>query len=171
MSPAGYFQSGKAETYWALCTFLRKGRNIKIWNTVILRWIFCGVRWHHDNLAICFMEVVQLHQRDSIISVTSLKSILVTQQSFSEFIVWRCKCRWLGSLSILVCLGQSQFMDAVSAYFIIAIPCFTLKSAPVWMINYIASVVMTQPFIFFKKAQKLCKIDLLSFSWQPHEIT
>lgn len=42
-------------------------------------------------------------------------------------------------------------MDAVSAYFIIAIPCFTLKSAPVWMINYIASVVMTQPFIFLKK--------------------
>lgn len=45
-------------------------------------------------------------------------------------------------------------MDAVSAYFIIAIPCFTLKSAPVWMINYIASVVMTQPFIFKKKMLK-----------------
>lgn len=103
------FPLGKARLCWAsVLSELEKGFN-KGNMLILLQEFFC-VLWYHDNLAIWFMEGVQHHQRHSIISVTSEKIILVTQQSFSRFIVGQCKFSWPGSPFIPVCLGQPQFI-------------------------------------------------------------
>lgn len=71
--PAGHSLLGKAEIRWAACALLRRGNNPVKGSMVILLWVFCSALWHCDNLAICLVEVAQLHQRDNIISVDFLE--------------------------------------------------------------------------------------------------
>lgn len=58
---------------------------------VILLWTLRIVLWRGDSWAICFMEVAQHDQKDSILSVISYESRPVTRQSFSWRIVYVCK--------------------------------------------------------------------------------
>lgn len=58
---------------------------------MVLLWTLCLVLWHGDSPAICFMEVVQHDQKDSILSVISWESSLVIRQLFSWLIVCLCK--------------------------------------------------------------------------------